>query len=1150
MNSILKKLTTARLALMAALFGSAVSATADESLYISDFSIKAGEQKEIAINLDTDSKDLKYVEGTIQLPQGLVLVQGAYKGGDGNPVNAKGDATRAKDPYANMNPATGKIIIAAAEPAITGEKGAIGYITVVSNRYLAEISKIQLSDLKAVKTDGTAVSIPGFVTTVTRSTPLAWLDYADEDNAITMKAGETADVEVVMRNVVYITFLQAKLAVSEGLTIAAVKKAERTSVELWNDSTNVYIIDTIAGDRGTVFTVTLKADQKFSGKATLTVSDAVASDPEAVTYKPDAIVLDVTVEAAYEPLFADGKYYFQDAATGKFIAAGHDWGTRAIVNGDGLDYIVTFTPEGKYTLDSQVSNGGNNHFLKNDPLYNDQGAFGWTIEKTADGLFTMGDGKQFLTVDADDNLAFTADAEKAAEWKVMTYEERYKTLAAATKKKPVDATFTVKDAGFNRNDQRVSAWTGDSFGVGGDATNTNAEKWGGNSQTFDIKQTVEVPNGIYKITWNGFYRYNNTTDNTNDVAVAAHADGTEVINSFVYINDKDYALTSIADDAASTALEGKLPFSQGEASAAFGQGLYAQSADVLVTDGKLTLGIKKTNHPGTDWTVWDNFRVTYLGPDYLLDPDTYYVQHVATGKYLAAGHDCGTRAIVNSDGLDYITAVTPEGKYTFDSQVSNGGNSHFLNTDPLYNDQPAYGWTVEKVRDGGFTISNGTALLTVDADDNCALTTENDENAVWKFVTYEERLKSLDKATRKHPVSATFTVQDANFGRNDQRKSAWKVIAGNPNMSGGNNVNNNAESYMAAYEIGQTVTGLPNGIYKVEAQGAVTFHDNRAIKEYDGNGYPVIFANDKTSNYKEMVGDDRLSSMSRMSEQFTAGEYEVEPITVEVTDGTLTVGTKSDRADIWAVWDNFRVSYLGPVSAPDEELAEAPAGWHSVVTNGNLAEEDNVNFFTKENSGNPIVGEIIPAAGKNGSNGLVINTPDNPGTDWDAQFFIQSKENIPAGHKIHVEFDYMATQEAGFDTQSHSAPGDYIHWYCVGSETGTPEWKHFSAEVEVSAAKQNTDGSIAGDWGKACDAAEFGKPFRTIAFNLSKVKTATTFHFDNIIFWVTDDDVAVKDIKNVKAADGTIYDLRGQKVEEGNLRKGVYIIDGRKVVIK
>ena len=179
----------------------------------------------------------------------------------------------------------------------------------------------------------------------------------------------------------------------------------------------------------------------------------------------------------------------------------------------------------------------------------------------------------------------------------------------------MDATFLILDPDFDRNNRNASAWTGDGFNVpGGNEKYYNAEKWGGNSQTFSISQTAEVPNGKYKISWYGFYRYNNTTDNTNDIAIAAHADGTEVINSFVSVNGKDYALTSIADETASAALEGKIPFSQQEAGAAFAQGLYQQSDFVIVSDGKLTIGIKKTEHPGTDWTVWDNFELEYYGP--------------------------------------------------------------------------------------------------------------------------------------------------------------------------------------------------------------------------------------------------------------------------------------------------------------------------------------------------------------------------------------------------------------------------------------------------------------------------------------------------------------------------------------------------------
>ena len=1129
MNRILKKLTTARLALMAALFGSALSATADESVYISDFSIKAGEQKEIAINLDTDSKDLKYIEATIKLPQGLVLVEGAYEVASWK-SNARGEASRAKDPYANMNPATGKIIIAAAEPAITGDKGAIGYITVVSNRYLDEISKIKLSDVKAVKEDGSAVSIPGFTTTVTRSTPLAWLDYADEDNAITMKAGETANVEVEMRNVVDITFLQSKLSASEGLTIESVKKSDRVKVELWNATTDVYIIDTISGDRGTVFTVTLKADPKFSGKATLTVSDAVASDPQAVTYKPAAITLDVTVEAAFEPLFADGKYYLKNVATGKFLAAGHSWGTQAIVNKDGLDYTFAFTPEGKYNIDSQVANNATNHFLGSN-LYNDSPAFGWTVAEVSKGVYTLSDGKQFAGIDENDNLAWTAEASDSAKWQLVTYEERVKELPDARMNNPKNATFVIQDANFSRNDQRKSAWTETHEGIGfsfagGENENMAAEAY---VATYDLRQTVTgLPNGLYKVEAQGAVTFH-------DDRVIKEYDG----NGYpvIFANDKTSNFNDMVESDRLTNMN--------QICKQFMEGLYEVEPIVVeVTDGTLTVGTKSER--SDIWAMWDNFRVTYLGLPQDVADGTYYLQHVATGKFLAAGHSWGTQAIVNEDGLDFTLTMQNDGKYVLDSKVANNATNHFLG-DNLYTDSPAFAWTIAQVRDneGCFTLGNGEKNVTIDENGNAAWSEESNESVMWKFVTYEERVKALDKASKVNPLNATFVIQDANFNRNDQRKSAWTETHEGIGFSfaGGENENMAAEAYIATYDLRQTVTGLPNGIYKVEAQGAVTFHDNRVIKEYDGNGYPVIFANDKTSNFNDMVESDRLTNMNQICKQFMAGLYEVEPIEVVVTDGTLTVGTKSERNDIWAMWDNFRVTYIGPVPS-EEELAEAPAGWHSVVSNGNLANEENVNFYTKENGGAPVIGTIVAGAGKNNGNGLMINTPDNPGTEWDAQFFIKADEVIPAGAKIHVEFDYMATQEAGFDTQSHAQPSDYIHWYCVGSGNATPVWQHYSAEVEVSQAKE--DGT--GDWGKACTNPLNGKPFQTVAFNLCKVKTATTFFFDNIIFWVTDVD-GVKDVKVINAESGDIYDLRGRKVE-GALRKGVYIQNGRKIMVK
>mgnify|MGYP002859747980 CR=1 FL=1 len=95
------------------------------------------------------------------------------------------------------------------------------------------------------------------------------------------------------------------------------------------------------------------------------------------------------------------------------------------------------------------------------------------------------------------------------------------------------------------------------------------------------------------------------------------ADGTEEINSFLYANDVEVALKSIADDEAVAVLGTNeetnvpnLPFSQSAASEAFGKGLYLNELTVEVTDGTLTVGVKKTSHPGCDWTVWDNFTIT------------------------------------------------------------------------------------------------------------------------------------------------------------------------------------------------------------------------------------------------------------------------------------------------------------------------------------------------------------------------------------------------------------------------------------------------------------------------------------------------------------------------------------------------------------
>ena len=281
-----------------------------------------------------------------------------------------------------------------------------------------------------------------------------------------------------------------------------------------------------------------------------------------------------------------------------------------------------------------------------------------------------------------------------------------------------------------------------------------------------------------------------------------------------------------------------------------------------------------------------------------------YVIDAETGKSIAAGHDWGTRGIVNEAGLDLTFETTDNNKVFLNTQVSNGGNSHYLG-DNLYMDGAAYAWAFEYVG-FGFYITNGTQYVSLDAEDNLVL---SDTPREWIVVTAEgvkeTRLAEMADATPENPADATFLLQNPNFNRNDQRVAAWVVSddCTNKNLNGGNNVNNCAESYHSTFTISQTITDAPKGTYELRAQGFYR-QDNDATEDA-----PVFFINDKTTEVPVKTGEE--GSMSAASESFTAGLYNCEPVAVFVENGTLTVGVKATGANQWVIFDNFRLTYYG-----------------------------------------------------------------------------------------------------------------------------------------------------------------------------------------------------------------------------------------------
>ncbi len=318
-----------------------------------------------------------------------------------------------------------------------------------------------------------------------------------------------------------------------------------------------------------------------------------------------------------------GTYFIQNAESGRYLVGGNSWGTQASLHKHGIDFIVTLN-NGKYNLDSKISNGGNNHFL-GDNLYVDSGAFGWSIVMQEDGTYTISNGSNYLVENAGSSVLATATDGTAANarWNFISIEDVLKMAEYTTSEAPLDMTGFIMDYGFGRNNTRNSSWLGDdpAYRFDENGVYSNAEFY---NKTFNLYQEITgLPKGTYMVKVQGYYR-----DGTSADAASKHESGTENLNAVLYavgktsvstplksIFDADLANMTTTGNYSETFL-GKVPNDMTAANHAFAAGMYeGNSAIVSVgSDGKLTIGIKQaTTGSGANWTIFDNFELYYLG---------------------------------------------------------------------------------------------------------------------------------------------------------------------------------------------------------------------------------------------------------------------------------------------------------------------------------------------------------------------------------------------------------------------------------------------------------------------------------------------------------------------------------------------------------
>ena len=348
----------------------------------------------------------------------------------------------------------------------------------------------------------------------------------------------------------------------------------------------------------------------------------------------------ISIYGATAASFTDGgKYLFKNVGSGRYLGPGNSWGTQASLLAQS-HYNTIHAGEGVYTIESQVSNGNTDYYFTG--TFMDGSAADVTISKLPNGNFLMSNGSTYYGYDASTVLAnnLTNPAADNAQWQIIGYDEA---LADATEANPVDATFMILDQNFDRNNRNSGAWTMEASNqnlCGGKNENKCAESW---RSSFTLSQTINVPNGIYR--------------------VRAQAALTEYT-----VTGQDFPVVYAKSDNKSTVLFNTMTNGENSMdlmSDQFTAGNYFTdwSDKVVVANGQITVGVEGTR---TDtWCIWDNIQLMYYGIDLSALVESYNAKleeaNALLNETMSASYKTALQAAINANtGVDETSQTALE----------------------------------------------------------------------------------------------------------------------------------------------------------------------------------------------------------------------------------------------------------------------------------------------------------------------------------------------------------------------------------------------------------------------------------------------------------------------------------------------------------
>ena len=464
---------------------------------------------------------------------------------------------------------------------------------------------------------------------------------------------------------------------------------------------------------------------------------------------------------------------------------------------------------------------------------------------------------------------------------------------------------------------------------------------------YNMSQTIEgLPDGMYVVYVTGYYR---ATGNDNNVGYNAHADGSEIISAELYANNSavplaclyEHDINEINENAttdATIAGYNNYANSMAEAAICFDKGFYTNNqVSAIVTDGKLTFGLRDKNHGGGSWTAFRDFRLGYRGnfpavvlQNILNEADAWLVEHAETLP-VAAYNEL-------SDASSDASGYTEVGDYENEEVMA-----VIDNFNSIYASVKNVVTLVAQLQEMLTSVEEMLALeypgmdALSEAYENAAPLAEDGTDvevpegiSTEKF--YEEAIATLQAAidayyesqvaTPENPADYTHKIVLPNFApiKNYTIPAPWVIAnvqasgdvwvgTGQPDAAGdgttGLSCLNSWSNNFTTMDVHQDIEGLPNGIYSVSA---------RAITQGLGQQHAYITSSVGTAVSEDMtiVGWDTYEWETLQTEK------------VVVVDGKLRIGFASISAgDIngWYQVTGFKLQYYGPATDADLKAA-------------------------------------------------------------------------------------------------------------------------------------------------------------------------------------------------------------------------------------